>query len=237
MGPLIGITTAHYEEEISTYSRQYYVDAVCQAGGVPVLLPVLTGQSVIDRYVGLVDGLVLTGGGDVGPSNFGEEPVRGTGKVYPERDQFEISLVGRSLERDIPVLGICRGIQVLNIAMGGDIFQDLYTQVSTALEHRQKAPRDCAWHHVEVCRDSLLGRALGVEQIRVNSFHHQAVKRIAPGFKLCASARDGVIEGIENEGYRFALGVQWHPEAMAGSDPAAAKLFREFVSAASKGRG
>lgn len=229
MGPVVGITTAHYDEEISTYPRQYYVEAVHKSGGLPLLLPVLTDTNAIGPYLKMIDGLVLTGGCDVGPKHFGQEPLRGMGKVYPERDVFELELTRKSLDINLPVLGICRGIQVMNIAMGGDIYQDLYSQEPGALEHSQKTRRDCAWHSVGVQEDSLLNRILRAKELRVNSFHHQAIKSSAPGFRVSAAAKDGIIEAIESDRHRFALGVQWHPEAMATTDPLAAKLFRAFV--------
>lgn len=229
--PVIGITSAHVEEEISTYPRQYYVQAIAQCGGTPLLLPVLAGGGAARRYLELVDGLLLSGGGDVEPRYFGQEPLRGTGKVYPERDSFEIELVRAALQQDMPVLAICRGIQVLNIAQGGDIYQDIYSQAPGVLEHSQKIGRGFPWHKVDLVPDSRLSNVLGSVEVRVNSFHHQAVKTVAPGFEVSATAADGITEAIESNHHRFVIGVQWHPEAMAPSDPMALKLFESFVAA------
>ena len=234
MRPLIGITVAHVEEELSTYPRDYYVQAVNNAGGAPLLLPPLAGAEVIERYLRLVDGVILSGGSDLDASLFGEEPLLGTGRVYPERDCFELALAGRALELDLPLLGICRGVQVLNIAAGGDIYQDIRSQVAGVLEHSQKAPRDYPWHGVELAAASILGSICGCEGMRVNSFHHQAVRTVAPGFKVAARAKDGVIEAIEGVEAKFALGVQWHPEAM-GKDGAGEEIFAAFIAATAIG--
>ena len=231
LSPVIGITSAHMEEEISTYPRHYYVQAIHQCGGTPLLLPVLTEGGASKRYLELVDGLLLSGGGDVEPRYFGQEPLRGTGKVYPERDSFEIELVRAALQQDVPVLAICRGIQVLNIALGGDIYQDIYSQAPGMLEHSQKIGRNFPWHKVDLLPDSRLAKILGSGEVRVNSFHHQAVKTVAPGFEVTARAADGLTEAIESNQHRFAIGVQWHPEAMAPNDPMSLKLFEAFVVA------
>ncbi|MCL4440497.1 MAG: gamma-glutamyl-gamma-aminobutyrate hydrolase family protein, partial [Firmicutes bacterium] len=183
------------------------------------------------RYLELVDGLLLSGGGDVEPRYFGQEPMCGTGKVFPERDSFEIELVRVALQQDLPVVSICRGIQVLNIALGGDIYQDIFSQVPGALEHSQKIPRSFPWHKVDLVPGSRLGKIFGREEIRVNSFHHQAVKTVAPGFEVTARAADGLTEAIESSERRFAIGVQWHPEAMAPTDPMSIKLFEAFAVA------
>lgn len=232
MRPLIGITSAHVEEEISTYPRQYYVDCVLQAGGLPILLPVVSGMA--DLYLDRIDGLILTGGGDVAPHLFNEEPVRGTGKVFPERDEVEIELVQKSMERDLPMLAICRGMQVLNIACGGTIYQDINSQVPDVFEHSQKAPRAEAWHSVELAPGTRLREIFCCETLRVNSFHHQAVKDIASEFAIGARSGDGVIEEIESRVKRFVIGVQWHPEAMVAKDGRFLALFKAMVRACSK---
>ena len=230
MEPIIGITLAHCEEEIVSYPRQYYVEAVQRAGGVPLLLPV--AYLHIERYLHLIDGLILTGGSDVDASYFGEEPLQGTGKVFPDRDRFEISIAKRALEMELPLLGICRGMQVMNIAAGGDIYQDIVSQLPGVLEHSQKAARSVAWHTVGLVQGSKLAESFQGKETRVNSFHHQAVRKLAPGFECVAKAKDGIIEGIESKHNRYALGIQWHPEGMLDSASEGLALFRNFIKSA-----
>lgn len=231
MSPVIGITSAHMEEEIATYPRQFYVEAVRNAGATPLLLPISDENP--QKYLPILDGVILSGGSDVGARYFNEEPLRGGGRVYPERDKFELSLARDCVAGHKPLLGICRGMQVLNIAAGGDIYQDLHTQLSGTLDHSQKAPRYSTWHSIKVIAGSRLERIWGVEECLVNSFHHQAVRTVAPGFKVAAIAKDGVIEAIELDNNSFSLGVQWHPEALV-EDEFSRKIFQEFIKACSK---
>ncbi|MDA8442049.1 MAG: gamma-glutamyl-gamma-aminobutyrate hydrolase family protein [Peptococcaceae bacterium] len=229
MAPLIGITTAHYEEEINTYPRQFYAQAVLKAGGIPMLLPI-ADKHVVDSYLAVLDGLILSGGSDVDPYCFKQEPLPGTGKVYPERDAWEIALAERALASGMPVLGICRGIQVMNIACGGTIYQDI-ANFQGGLGHDQKAPRSQAWHSVKVSQGSRLADICGTEHLRVNSFHHQALELVAERFCVVGQASDGIIEAIEAKHEEFALGVQWHPETMVDTDYRSLALFQALVKA------
>lgn len=231
MAPVIGITCAWDEEAGRYFLGRFYTAAVEAAGGLPLLLPYPLPDSGMDRLLDLVDGLLLSGGGDVDPVYFGEEPVPGCGKITPERDDFELALTRRALSAGLPVLGICRGAQVLNIAAGGDIYQDIVTQVPGCLKHSQKAPRWCATHGIMVEGGTRLARILGSGSLRVNSFHHQAIRRPAPGFVVSARAKDGIIEAIESIGPAFALGVQWHPEAMWERNKGSLALFTALVEA------
>ncbi|HZW83575.1 MAG TPA: gamma-glutamyl-gamma-aminobutyrate hydrolase family protein, partial [Candidatus Deferrimicrobium sp.] len=233
MKPVIGITASHIEEEINTYPREYYINAVLRAGGIPILLPIVTEAEIAEHYLTLINGLILSGGSDVGPAHFGQEPVKGTGRVYWERDCFELTLTQRALDLNMPILGICRGAQVLNIAAGGDIYQDIYTQLDGVCEHSQKAERSIPWHTVALLQDSKLGSVFGSGEIRVNSFHHQAIKTVAAGFKIVAKAKDGIIEGIEATKHKFVIGVQWHPEALV-KDKASVSLFTALIKASSQ---
>jgi putative glutamine amidotransferase len=232
MKPVIGITVAHIEEEINTYPREYYINAVLGAGGIPILLPIVPEVKTLQHYLTLINGLVLSGGSDVGPAHFGQEPIKGTGRVYWERDFFELTLTQRAMELNMPILGICRGAQVLNIAAGGDIYQDIYSQLDGVFEHSQKAERSKTWHAVALLQDSKLGSVFGSGEIRVNSFHHQAIKTVASGFKTVAKAMDGIIEGIESTKHKFVIGVQWHPEALV-KDKASLSLFNALIKASS----
>jgi putative glutamine amidotransferase len=226
--PVIGITVSLLEERFYRLHRDNS-DSVFSAGGLAVMLPY--SKTEIREIADRVDGLLLSGGGDIVPHWFEEEPLPGLGELTPERDQTEIQLVKEMLNRDKPILAICRGCQILNIAAGGDMYQDLYSQRNNLLQHMQQAPRSHASHTVEVSPGSLLHRVTGMDSFRVNSFHHQAIRQPARGFVISARSRDGVAEAVESEQHAFVLGVQWHPENMTATDPLAKKLFTSFVEA------
>lgn len=236
MRPLIGISCAYREDDESYYSlRTGYVEAVEAAGGLPLLIP-CTPDPDGEAYARALDGLLLAGGGDIDPVWYGEEPIQGLGRVDPVADRCEIELCRRFLEDGRPVFGICRGLQVLNVAAGGDLFQDLRAQLGARMQHRQRAPRHHASHTVELIAGSLPARLIGREEIRVNSFHHQAVRTLGEGLRAAGYARDGVIEAIEGKGAAFVLGVQWHPECRFRECDEEMALFRGFVEACKGGR-
>ncbi|WP_366922918.1 gamma-glutamyl-gamma-aminobutyrate hydrolase family protein [Metallumcola ferriviriculae] len=232
MKPIIGITCSEEDELGRYYLSYHYVLAVEHAGGTPLLLP-SAGKSV-NSFVHLLDGLLLSGGVDVDPVFFGEEPLPGMGEMTPRRDSFEISLTKEFLLLDKPLLAVCRGIQVLNIAAGGNIFQDIYSQYSDAIQHSQRAARHFPSHAVTISPDTILKDIILADKIRVNSFHHQAVRKIAPQFTICAQAGDGIVEAIESEKNTFVVGVQWHPECMWQNDENSRRLFAAFVEACYK---
>lgn len=229
--PVIGVTAARDDRGRLTVNREY-LNAVLTAGGLPLIVPFTTDAEAIRQVAARIDGLLLTGGEDIDPAWFGEEPIPGLGWIDPERDHLEIALIRRMMEENKPIFAICRGCQILNVAAGGDMFQDLYRQREGLLQHMQKAPRSHLSHMVKVEEGSLLGRIAGVTDMKVNSFHHQAVRRVAPGFVVCARAKDGVIEGVESVRHPFVLGVQWHPEHLVKTDAVSRRLFEAFVQAA-----
>ena len=230
--PLIGITCAWNEDEERFYLGRHYVRAVETAGGLPVALPALAREGGVEALLEVLNGLLLAGGGDLDPLHFGEEPLPVTGEIAPERDRFELALARGALRLGLPVLGICRGLQVLNVAAGGTLYQDLAQAVPRPLKHRQQAPGWYATHGLAVAPGSRLAGILGPGYRRVNSFHHQAVARVAPGFRAAAWAPDGVVEAVEATGPGFALGVQFHAEEMAERDPGCRALFAALVEAA-----
>lgn len=230
--PIIGITVAHVSEELNTFPRAYYVESIRKAGGQPILLPPVKTSEDAGEILALVDGLVLTGGGDITPSLLKELPLRGIGTCIPERDISEFLIAEKALASDLPTLGICRGIQLLAVAAGGKIYQDLPSQHSEAMQHKQTAPREYVWHEVKLL-DSNLKDFIREERISVNSLHHQAVSTLPEGFKVNAVARDGVVEGIEKVGARFCIGVQWHPEALV-TEVHSQRLFESFVQSCGK---
>lgn len=231
MKPRIGVTCSLGEGTPDRYTLSArYVDAIAAAGGVPVLLPAMTIDDVQVFAAGL-DGLLVPGGGDIDPIYWGEEPRVENGWIDPVADAFEIAIIQHFLAHGRPILGICRGMQALNVAAGGDIHQDLYQATGTSLQHQQKAPAWHGTHEVHIETQSLLHQTVGLVRLRVNSFHHQAVRRVAPGFVACAQAEDGVIEAIERAGSGFVVGVQWHPERMLPACHASQRLFAAFVAA------
>lgn len=229
--PVIGITAAHCTEELKTFPRQYYVEAVRKAGGIPVILPPVRTPEEATDVLNLISGLLLTGGGDISPVYLREDPQRGVGGCFPERDFSELLLTQLAMDQNLPLLGICRGIQVLAVAAGGEIYQDIPSQYPSAMEHSQTAPRQYAWHNVNIVEESVLFRLLNKTKIGVNSLHHQAVSAIPQGFIHCALASDGIIEGIEKPSAKFCLGVQWHPESMMETEAHSKVLFIGFVKA------
>ena len=230
MEPTIGIVVCGF-----TGNRQFvtnpYIQAVRYSKGLPVILPLVRSDRVLDRYVGLCDGFLFCGGGDITPLLFGEEPKKGNGKTSITVDLFQIRLMKKILEKGKPVFAICRGMQILSVACGGSIWQDMkLIPGGNVLDHmQQSASRSDISHRIRTERDSRLRQYIG-SVLYVNSFHHQSVN--APGKDMLVSARaqDGAIEAIELSGHPFAIGVQWHPECMYRSSPEMRALFHEFVS-------
>ncbi|MBA4543946.1 MULTISPECIES: gamma-glutamyl-gamma-aminobutyrate hydrolase family protein [Thermoactinomyces] len=233
MKPVIGITMS-LEQSKKQFLSQEYSDVIIAAGGIPFLLPYTVDDELIAEMSRLVDGLLLTGGGDIDPTLFDEEPHPGLGEIVPDRDEMEIALIEQFNAQRKPILGICRGCQILNIAMGGDMYQDLPGQKKAVLQHQQKAPRSHASHTIQIAEDSLLYSIFAKSLIKVNSFHHQAVRKVVSPLKVTAVASDGVIEAFESIAHEFVVGVQWHPESMVAKDDHAKRLFRAFVAACEK---
>lgn len=236
MRPIIGIVVSLNKQRDTYVGGRAYVEAIEAAGGIPLLLPCTDDDDVASLLFTRVHGLLLPGGRDVDPVHFGEEPMHDYTLIDPERDNIELLLARLALRQDVPILGICRGIQMLNIAAGGDIYQDLATQKKGALIHDQKAPRWYPTHAIEVQPETTLSKILGKTHLRVNSYHHQAVRNVANGFRVSAVSSDGVIEGIEHSSLRYAIGVQWHPEQMWRKYPLFKQLFAALVAEASNSR-
>lgn len=209
--PLIGITGNFSDGNLSL--AQGYYQSVIRAGGVPLIIPPYEDTDLLINTLDTLDGILLSGGGDINPLFLGKEPSQGLHSVNPYRDRQELMLVRLAANRQIPILGICRGIQIMNAALGGSLCQDIYTEADgTPLKHSQEMDRAFASHTINIAKDSLLYRIMRTEKLPVNSFHHQAVKAPAPGFRISATAPDGIIEAIESTEHKSMLGVQWHPE-------------------------
>lgn len=206
-----------------------YISSVIAAGGIPIILPVSIDKKVLDSHLELIDGLIISGGYDIDPLRYNEEPSTALQATFPERDEFEFYLVKKAMEKEIPVLGICRGHQIINVANGGSLYQDLSLKEDTFIKHAQNSHGNTLTHRIEIAKDSMLYEILGETAI-INSLHHQAIKTVAPGFKAVAKSKDSVIEAIEREKGSFVMGVQWHPEALAEKSADMAKLFDYFIS-------
>ncbi len=229
---LIALVAQHNGEHPDAYFiRKAYVDAIVQAGGIPLIVPPQPKERVA-AALSRVQGLVLTGGVDVDPRLYGEQPRPSCGEISPLRDELDLAAAAYALQHNLPLLAICRGVQVLNVALGGSLVQDIPDEVPGALKHRQQAPGWYATHAVAVQPDTLLSSIVGSGTLDVNSLHHQAVKRVGKGLRIAATAPDGIIEALESTEHRFVLGVQWHPELMVESCPAARAVFEHFVHAA-----
>ena len=238
--PLIGVTTSTSPDGAPgptpprAHLNYTYMRAIQQAGGVPLLLPPNLDERSVDTLWSRLDGLLLTGGGDVDPRRFDEDRHETVAEVSEARDRLEIALTERAIDARRPLLAICRGIQVLNVALGGSLYQDIPSQTGSPIAHSQKAPRDHPTHAVKVMGEGTrLGATLGSLEVEVNSMHHQAINRLGRGLREVAWAPDGIIEGVEMpDAGTLVLGVQWHPEELTARDPAARNLFAALVAAA-----
>ena len=238
--PVIGIT-ASIDHRPPAYGETYslarkYAEGVLQAGGVPLIVPHNLDEDSLSVVLDRLDGVVLSGGGDIDPALFNEDAHPLTCDLAPDRDRVEVTLARRLVEEDIPFLGICRGIQVLNVALGGSLVQDIPSQVPAALPHsfdRKTTPRAYLAHPVKIDPHSQLARIMQREVAQTNSWHHQAIKQVADRLRITAVAPDGVIEAAEVPGLRFAIAVQWHPEWLFEEHAEQRRLFEELVRAAS----
>ena len=242
--PIIGISA--YSEDGRCQVNMTYVNSIRMAGGVPVVIPVTGDDAQIAAIIETIDGLVMTGGEDFDPLKwFGEEPVRGLGEVVPARDDYDVKLIRAAVAKGIPVLGICRGEQLMAVAFGGSLWQDIPSQIPTSYVKHRQSPTTGAYgtHSIDIEKGSVLARILGKEKAVVNSFHHQAIKDVPQGFKVVARSADGIIEAVERSGrirgYEDAgawiLGVQFHPEVITNAgNPEFLPVFRTLVEEAAR---
>ncbi len=233
--PVIGITSNLTENKSGAPTCQLgqaYINAIQNAGGVPIIIPVGLGTNAQSNLISRLDGVLLSGGGDIDPQQFNGESHPKVSGVSPERDLLEFSLLEKALAAEKPLLAICRGIQVLNVAFGGDLYTHIQDQLQPALKHDwyPKFPRDKMAHTVSLKCGSKLDEIFGDDEIQVNSLHHQGVAKIGEGLEATAFAPDGLVEGLEVQGADFALGVQWHPECLP-DDEGMRALFSAFVAA------
>jgi putative glutamine amidotransferase len=241
-GPLIGITadmsdvTANGSgtaQEPTLFLPQRYYHAVQKAGGMSVVLPPIGSRPKLRKTLQRLDGLLISGGNfDIHPIYYGEKPIHSLGAIKPERTEFELELIDLALNQDLPLLGICGGAQAINVALGGSLYQDIATELPNANQHEQGASKEKGGHAIEIHPGTRLRQIVQKQTLEVNTTHHQAVRKLGKGLRVNATAKDGLIEGIESRDYRFVLGVQWHPEALVGQDPYQRRIFSSFISAA-----
>ncbi len=241
--PLIGIPMRQDVLQKKFYLQSNYSEAIAHAGGVPILIPLIPERKSFHDLVSSLDGVVLSGSGsDLNPELYGDRKIPQCGDVHPSRDATDFLLLEETFKRKLPLLAICFGIQSLNVFLGGTLIQDIPTQCPGALPHETdskrpsaKNPEHFCSHLIQIERDSLLfSLARGQSQARVNSSHHQAIRKLSPGLKITASAPDGIIEGVElkSRGH-FVLGTQWHPEKSFEGDLLSLAIFKKFVEATS----
>lgn len=238
MRPIIGITPSLASDEGKIYTPTSYPKAIISAGGTPLFFNFTRDDEMIEQYAAMVDGVVFSGGDDVNPATYGEEQLWACGEVCPLRDDFEIKLLKVLVEKypEKPILGICRGAQVLNVAMGGTLYQDLQSQVDGSIRHQQQQSSHYASHKAVVTDGSKLHAIYGCTEVKVNSFHHQAVKDVGEGLVVTARASDGVVEAFEKPDHPYFIAVQWHPERQVEGPhhPEHKPLFQTFVDACRK---
>lgn len=217
---------------------QSYVEELRKVGGVPWVIPLLPHDpEAMASIFSQLDGVFITGGVDVDPERYGESRTPMCGTTDPDRDAIELALLSHAVERRLPVLAVCRGIQILNVAQGGTLYQDVASQVPASIKHDYfptptSPSRKFLAHDVTVKPGSRLGEILGRSVVPVNSMHHQAIKELAPGLRATAYAPDGIIEGVEGEGESYVVAVQWHPEELTETMPEMRRLFVAFIEAA-----
>ncbi len=232
MEPKIGIVVCGLAEGQRQFVPNAYIQAVRYSGGIPVILPLIRSDHMLENYVSFCDGFLFCGGNDITPLLFGQEPLNGNGKTDITLDLFQIRLMKRVLKTEKPVFSICRGMQVYNVACGGSIYQDISLQPGKHLNHMQQSyTRGEVSHRITVERGSRLREYTG-RYLYVNSFHHQTIDKPGANLNVCARASDSTIEALEMPGHRFSLGVQWHPECMYRKSLEMRELFRAFVKCA-----
>jgi putative glutamine amidotransferase len=243
MEPLIGCTTyyvsASENKEIKLdVPQDHFMSAIDdplsiqRAGGVPIAIPVIDDEGYIDSIINIVDGLLLTGGSDLSPHLYGQPFKKGLGKINLIRDQFEMKLIDKAIRKQKPILGICRGLQLLNIYFGGTLVQDIDRYYQTDIDHAgsgYKSPKSSIAHKVKLMEDSIFYRCFGKDELEVNSIHHQIIDILGDGLEIAAISEDGIIEGIVHKNYPFIAAVQWHPEMMFEVHSEQLKIFEMFV--------
>lgn len=231
MKPVVGVMPLWDEERDSMWMLPGYLDGISRAGGIPIVFPFTSDEEEIRQLMSMCDGFLLTGGHDVSPWIYGEKPLEGLIDSCEKRDRMELIVLREAIADDRPLLGICRGIQFINAALGGTLYQDLPSQHPSDIDHHQSPPYDVPAHNVKIRKDSPLFGILETETLPVNSYHHQAVRDLADGLSVMAQAEDGIVEAVYRPQSSFLWAVQWHPEFSYLTDENSMKIFRAFLQA------
>lgn len=234
IGVSANILRANEKDNFQGYYKQRvfsgYLDSIIQGGATPIVIPVSNNNEVIDRQIEILDGVIISGGYDVSPRFYNEDSTKFIQEIHPLRDEFEIKLIEKAMKKGIPVLGICRGLQLINVVNGGTLYQDNSLVKNHFIKHVQNTLPEYSTHKITIEKDSFLYDILGAETM-VNSYHHQSIKDLAKGFKIVGKSSDDIVEAIEwIKDDRVILGVQWHPEMMSEVDEKTANIFRYFIS-------
>lgn len=231
MKPMIGIVSLYDETKESYWMLPGYAQGLEDAGAIPVILPLTEDEESLRRFADTFDGFLFPGGHDVNPAFYGQAPTPECGVICPERDRMEKAFFPMALATGKPMLGICRGVQLFNVMLGGDLYQDIPTECPSDVQHHETPPYDKVAHQVTIEQGTPLYDAVGVTQMGVNSYHHQGIKNLGKGLRVAAKAPDGMVEALYLPEHKFALAVQWHPEFSRLSDEKSRKIFRAFVEA------
>lgn len=231
MKPIIAMLV-EIDDDRAAKALNTYVHAIEGAGGLPLIIPYSESEEVIDRYVELCDAFFFTGGRDIDPKYYGEEISAACGEMHHFRDELEFRVFKKAFASGKPILGICRGAQLINVALGGTLYQDIPSELETDMLHRQTEPTMSPSHSVNILPDTPLFDLLGSEKIVANSFHHQAAKRLGDGLEVMAKADDGVIEAFYLKGERYLRAYQWHPERLFDTYTTNRAIFLDFINVA-----
>lgn len=230
MKPIIGIL-AGVDDELITKVQDLYIDAIERSGGTPVLLPYVRGEETIKSFADLCDGFFFTGGADIDPRHYGEEAKSNCGPIQAYRDELEFNVFQKVINTSKPILAICRGAQLVNVALGGTLYQDIPSEINTNILHRQTEPKLSPSHSVQILEDTPLFDLVGKTAITANSFHHQAIKTLGDGLEIMAVAEDGIIEAVYSSKKQYIRAYQWHPERLFETDRHNRMIFEDFVNA------
>src|ERR1051325_4891608 len=231
--PWIGVPTRYHEKSEYIGQIRHYLDAILWAGGLPLMIPTTDDREVVREYVDRVHGVLLPGSPtDVDPKHYGTVPHPKLGKIYPEREITDFTILESVEKKDLPMMGICFGIQSLNVYRGGSLVQDIPALLQKPAVHDADDGKPPARHMVRIAEDSLIGRLAGRSDVEVNSYHHQSIENVGRNLRAVAYAPDGVVEAVEDTTGRFIVGVQWHPERGWEDDPFSKSLFTAFIDQA-----